>query len=116
MTPVRKGGERANLAIDSRIHPNGICNSDSNGSRGAGRALREPGGQPAAAGAALLSAASCSSRELDVGTRLLGLGTGRILLGSRDLGARAGRRCLLDARLLGFRRLGMDLESRILGT
>src|SRR5580658_4124974 len=47
---------------------------------------------------------------------LLGLGTGRLLLGAGHLGAAAARRSALDSRLLGLRRWRVRVPCRLLGS
>jgi len=84
-----------------------FCNSRSAGVRrgaaaraGAIRAVRKRGRHLAASAATRLRAAARAGTELRLESRLLGVGYLRILLGAGHLGAAAGRRCLLDARIL----------------
>jgi hypothetical protein len=99
------------------------CPMDSGGNGSAGNPRRKLGASGrwylcprGAARSSRLRATSGPRAWLHLGSGLLGVWAGRILLGSGNLGTAASRRRAVDSRLLGLGEWTLCVASRLLGT
>src|SRR6201998_4968199 len=112
---VKVGARRPlNAKPDPRSHRRAVARSASGGVRR--RSLRRRVGRHRTSRAAGVRAAALSGARLHLGPWVLGVGRRPVLLGTRDLGARTGRRLSLDTRILGLGRRLLRLARGVLGS